>query len=116
VPLTPNVISSLYKKKIPKNFVQACAHTLSYVPPSLNQDGANSAKKEVWFLDSGCSNHMVGTKEWLFDFDDKFRESVKLGDDSKMHVMGNGKLKLLVGGITQVITDVYYFPSLKIIC
>jgi hypothetical protein len=25
----------LYIKKFPKTFVQACAHTLSYVPPSL---------------------------------------------------------------------------------
>jgi hypothetical protein len=36
-----------------------------------------------------------------------------LGDDSKMHVMGKGNLKLFIGGITQVITDVYYLPRLK---
>jgi hypothetical protein len=30
-----------------------------------------------------------------------------------MHVLGKGKLKLFVGGITQVITDVYYLPGLK---
>jgi RNase H-fold protein (predicted Holliday junction resolvase) len=28
---------------------------------------STAAKEEVWFLDSGCSNHMIGTKEWLFD-------------------------------------------------
>ncbi|MCI85198.1 serine carboxypeptidase, partial [Trifolium medium] len=44
-------------------------------------------KEETWYLDSGCSNHMVDTKDWLFDFDDGFRESVKLGNDSKMVVM-----------------------------
>jgi len=48
------------------------------------QEFTNQAADEVWFLDSGCSNHMVGTKEWLFDFDDGFRASVKLGNDSKM--------------------------------
>jgi len=63
----------------------------------------NQAKDEVWFLDSGCSNHMVGSKDWLFDFDDSFRSSVKLGNDSKMHVMGKGNLKLFIGGIVQVI-------------
>jgi len=31
---------------------------------------------------------MVGTKDWLFDFDDSFIESGKLGDDSKTLVMG----------------------------
>ena len=30
-----------------------------------------------------------------------------------MQVMGKGNLKLHMNGITQVITDVYYFPSLK---
>jgi hypothetical protein len=56
---------------------------------------------------------MVGSKEWLFDFDDSFRSSVKLGNDSKMHVMGKGNLKLLIGGIVQVITDVHYLPVLS---
>lgn len=51
-----------------------------------------SAKDEVWFLDSVCSNHIIGTKDWLFDFDGNFRESVKLGDDSKMSVMGSRNL------------------------
>lgn len=77
------------------------------------QEFTNAAADEVWFLDSGCSNHMVGTKEWLFDFDDSFRSSVKLGNDSKMQVMGKGNLKLFIGGITQVITDVHYLPGLS---
>jgi hypothetical protein len=71
------------------------------------------AKDEVWFLDSECSNHMVGSKDWLFDFDDSFRSSVKLGNDSKMHVTGKGNLKLFIGGIVQVISDVHYLPGLS---
>lgn len=30
-----------------------------------------------------------------------------------MQIMGKGNLKLHMNGITQVITDVYYFPGLK---
>ncbi|MCI14418.1 retrovirus-related Pol polyprotein from transposon TNT 1-94, partial [Trifolium medium] len=45
-------------------------------------------RNELWFLDSGCSNHMIGNKSWLFDYDDTFKDSVKLGDDSKMAVVG----------------------------
>jgi hypothetical protein len=56
---------------------------------------------------------MVGSKDWLFDFDDSFRSSVKLGNDSKMHVMGKGNLQLFIGGIVQVITDVHYLPGLS---
>jgi hypothetical protein len=38
---------------------------------------------------------------------------VKLGDNSKMPVMGRGSLKLHIGGMVQVITEVYYLPGLK---
>jgi hypothetical protein len=68
---------------------------------------------QVWFLDSGCSNHMIGTKEWLFDFDDSFREIVKLGDNSTMYVLGKGNVKLCLQGKISVITDVYYLPNLR---
>ncbi|GAU24937.1 hypothetical protein TSUD_311720 [Trifolium subterraneum] len=68
---------------------------------------------QVWFVDSGCSNHMIGTKEWLFNFDDKFRETVKLGDNSTMQVMGKGNVKLYLAGQVTVISDVYYLTDLK---
>jgi hypothetical protein len=81
----------------------------------LMAQGSNGTteKKEVWFLDSGCSNHMVGNKDWLSNFDGNFRETVKLGDDSRMAVKGKGNLKLNIEGIVQVITDVYFLPGLK---
>ncbi|GAU45313.1 hypothetical protein TSUD_300420 [Trifolium subterraneum] len=72
-------------------------------------EGGDKGKEETWYLDSGCSNHMVGTKNWLFDFDDSFKESVKLGNDSKMAVEGKGNVKLNIGG---KIHDVYYLPGL----
>ena len=37
--------------------------------------------KMAWYLDSGCSNHMCGTRDWFAEFDTKFRQQVKLGDD-----------------------------------
>jgi hypothetical protein len=38
---------------------------------------------------------------------------VKLGDNSKMMVMGKENIRLQVGGMTQVITEVYFAPELK---
>ncbi|MCH94781.1 hypothetical protein A2U01_0015748, partial [Trifolium medium] len=73
----------------------------------------NNTKDEIWYLDSGCSNHMIGTKEWLFDIDGSFRESVKLGNNSKMDVKGKGNIKLCIGGKIFIITDVYYLPELS---
>ncbi|GAU46070.1 hypothetical protein TSUD_180060 [Trifolium subterraneum] len=73
----------------------------------------NNPREEIWYLDSGCSNHMSGTKEWMHDFDDSFTESVKLGNDSKMAVMGKGNVKLMIEGRIHVITVVYYIPGLR---
>ncbi|PNX61211.1 copia-type polyprotein, partial [Trifolium pratense] len=68
---------------------------------------------ERWYLDSGCSNHMVGNKNWLYEFDENYRDTVKLGDDSKMNVVGKGNIKLRINGRVHVITEVYYIPGLK---
>lgn len=68
--------------------------------------------KGIWFLDSGCSNHMTGEKSWFFELDEDFKHSVRLGNSSRMMVQGKGKVKMEVEGITQVITDVYYVPHL----
>lgn len=67
----------------------------------------------VWYLDSGCNNHMCGTKEWFVDFDDTFRQHVKLGDDRRMPVEGKGSLRLEISGIRQVSSSVYFVPGLK---
>ncbi|RVW80052.1 Retrovirus-related Pol polyprotein from transposon TNT 1-94 [Vitis vinifera] len=48
-------------------------------------------REDMWFLDSGCSNHMCGTKEYFLDFDGSFRDSVKLGNNTSMVVTGKEK-------------------------
>ncbi|CAJ2653193.1 unnamed protein product [Trifolium pratense] len=68
---------------------------------------------ENWFLDSGCSNHMSSNKDWFYDFDENYRDSVKLGDDSRMNVMGKGNVKLSINGRVHVFTNVYFIPGLK---
>ncbi|KAM1393926.1 hypothetical protein ACFX2F_030030 [Malus domestica] len=49
---------------------------------------APEVKEDIWFLDSGCSNHMCGKRELFFDFDESFKESVKLGNNTSMTVLG----------------------------
>lgn len=70
-------------------------------------------KKRVWFLDSGCSNHMSGDKTLFSKLDEDFRHSVKLGNNKKMEVVGKGNTKLMLNGANYVISDVYYVPELK---
>lgn len=55
-------------------------------------DDKNASKEELWFLDSGCSNHMCGKIEFFSDIDESFRESVKLGNNSSIAMMGKGNI------------------------
>lgn len=73
----------------------------------------NTRKEEVWFLDSGCSNHMCGIRSIFSEFDDSFRHVIKLGNNTKMNVLGRGSVKLKINGITHKVTEVYYIPELK---
>jgi len=72
-----------------------------------------TSMEELWFLDSGCSNHMCGKNELFSDFDDTFRETVKLGDNSKMLVTGKGNIRMFMNGFVQIITNVFYVPGLQ---
>ena len=54
---------------------------MSYV--ELEQDKI----EEVWFLDSGCSNHMTGNKELFSELDESFSQTVKLGNNTRMAVV-----------------------------
>ena len=76
-------------------------------------DFKEAASEHIWFLDSGCSNHMCGNKDMFCDLDSSFRESVKLGNDSKLTVQGKGKVRMEVNGIVLMITGVFYVPDLK---
>ncbi|XP_050915029.1 uncharacterized protein LOC127129981 [Lathyrus oleraceus] len=37
-----------------------------------------------WLLDTGCSNHMTGGREWLVDFDESKKIKIKLADNSSL--------------------------------
>ncbi|KAL9429389.1 hypothetical protein AB3S75_031241 [Citrus x aurantiifolia] len=74
----------------------------------------NGARREdVWFFDSGCSNHMSGDKSLFCDFDESFKHTVKLGNNTRMEVTGRGNVRLKVKGTTHVVSEVYYVPELR---
>ncbi|KAL3504810.1 hypothetical protein ACH5RR_034651 [Cinchona calisaya] len=41
---------------------------------------------DVWFLDSGCSNHMTGTQSLFKDLDETYKIKGRLGDDKQVQV------------------------------
>ncbi|CAL0302269.1 unnamed protein product [Lupinus luteus] len=68
----------------------------------------------TWYLDSGCSNHMTGHKEWLVNFDSTKRNKVKLADNRVVLTQGIGDIPLkMQNGRKAYITDVIFFPDMK---
>jgi len=70
---------------------------------------------DTWYLNSGCSNHMTGHKEWLVNFDMKKRSKVKFVDNRVIEAKGTTGDVLIQrkdGGQT-LITEVLYVPTMK---
>jgi hypothetical protein len=70
-------------------------------------------REDVWFLDSGCSNHMCRDKTLFSNLNESFRQIVKLGNNMKMSVMGKRNVRLQVSEFVHVITEVFYVPELR---
>jgi len=68
----------------------------------------------VWVLDTGASNHMMGTRTTLTQLDEGVHGTVRFGDGSRVEIHGAGSV-VMQGHHQQhkVLTDVYYIPKLK---
>ncbi|GKV47925.1 hypothetical protein SLEP1_g54775 [Rubroshorea leprosula] len=76
-------------------------------------DGEGS-NKNLWYLDTSCSNHMCGDKAAFSTLDESFRDNVKFGDNSKVSVRGRGQVTIQIrGNAAQTISNVLYLPELK---
>ncbi|GJZ42125.1 retrovirus-related pol polyprotein from transposon TNT 1-94 [Tanacetum coccineum] len=62
----------------------------------------------LWYLDSGCSKHMMGNRSWLKNFMKKFIGTVRLGNDHFGAIMGYGDYVIS----DSVISKVYYVEGL----
>ncbi|KAA8524804.1 hypothetical protein F0562_011227 [Nyssa sinensis] len=50
----------------------------------------NNKSSDVWFVDSGCSNHMTGMKSLFKELDETQKLKVQLGNAKEMQVEGKG--------------------------
>jgi GAG-pre-integrase domain len=67
----------------------------------------------IWYLDTGASNHMTGRKEHFTELDTSIGGTVKFGDGSAVSIGGCGTV--LIEGRTgehKALTEVYYIPKL----
>nr|GEU65565.1 integrase, catalytic region, zinc finger, CCHC-type, peptidase aspartic, catalytic [Tanacetum cinerariifolium] len=85
----------------------------SHLRTSNRVDSSSLLKRTVvqivlWYLDSGCSNHMTGDSSRLMNFVKKFIETVRFGNDHFGAIMGYGDY--VIGN--SVIFRVYYVEGL----
>ncbi|KAI5441966.1 hypothetical protein KIW84_011143 [Lathyrus oleraceus] len=78
-----------------------------------HMDLHQTRQEGVWFLDSGCSNHMTGKKVWFSNLEESLCQTVILGNEMTMHEVAKGNVRMKINGVTQVISDVYFVPELK---
>ncbi|XP_073225660.1 uncharacterized protein [Cicer arietinum] len=68
----------------------------------------------VWFLDTGCSNHMTSHKEWLIDIDTSRRSKIMFADDRTLEAEGVDNMVIKRrNGKTVMIENVLYVPGMK---
>ncbi|XP_074343095.1 uncharacterized protein LOC141680905 [Apium graveolens] len=61
----------------------------------LTYKGDEENKKNVWYLDSGASNHMTGHKDLFTEIDETISGEVTFGDSSKIPVKGKGTITIV---------------------
>ncbi|KAG9444753.1 hypothetical protein H6P81_016093 [Aristolochia fimbriata] len=79
----------------------------------LTCDVAVEEKNNMWFLDTGSSNHMTGQWDLFTSFDNTVTTKVKFVNNSQILVKGKGQIGIKAkDGSVQKISDVYYVPGL----
>jgi len=78
------------------------------------QQGLGENQENIWYLDSGASNHMCGQRDLFDDLDETIQGLVIFGDTSKVPFKGKGNIPIkLKNGDHSYIADVYYVPTIK---
>ncbi|XP_058783040.1 uncharacterized protein LOC131657688 [Vicia villosa] len=49
-----------------------------------------SEEEDIWYLDTGCSNHMCGKKELFSSLNETVKSTVKFGNNSNILILGKG--------------------------
>ncbi|XP_028110126.1 uncharacterized protein LOC114308681 [Camellia sinensis] len=76
--------------------------------------GDTENQNNVWYLDSGASNHMCGKRELFIELDETVQAQVSFDDSSKIPVKERGNILIkLKNGDHDYIFNVYYVLSMK---
>ena len=72
---------------------------------------------DIWYIDSGCSNHMTGGRNFFVNLNENLRSQVTLKDRKGHNVEGKGVVDVQTKeGTSKLINDVLFVPDLIQIC
>ncbi|KAM1578272.1 hypothetical protein ACFX1Z_039846 [Malus domestica] len=83
--------------------------TMFYVCNNVNV----KKNEDIWYVDSGCSNHMTGREELLIDIDRNMTAKVEMGTGQLIEVTGKGSLVVDTKMGRRYIKEVMLIPGLK---
>ncbi|XP_074328242.1 uncharacterized protein LOC141666145 [Apium graveolens] len=83
------------------------------VMPKLNDKMEEQNELQIWYLDNGASNHMMGRRGKFKDLDENVFGNVRFGDGSIVHIKGRGVVSFKCkNGEEKMLNVVYYIPFL----
>ncbi|KAI5342683.1 hypothetical protein L3X38_010559 [Prunus dulcis] len=68
---------------------------------------------DIWYLDSGCSNHMIGREDVLIDVDRNITTKVAMGTGQLVDVVGKGNLVVDTKMGRRYVKEVLFVAGLK---
>ncbi|KAI5324656.1 hypothetical protein L3X38_033729 [Prunus dulcis] len=89
-----HIAKDCYSKKPTQqvNYANQVDATPTMFYASNKTDASIKGGDEVWYLDSGCSNHMTGREDLLVDIDRNVSAKVEMGTRQLVEVTGKGNL------------------------
>lgn len=79
----------------------------------MAHSSTDAVLNDVWFIDSGCSNHMSGTRSLFEEIDQSQKSDVNLPNGASIRIGGRGTISVNTSdGNIQHNHDVQYVPSL----
>ncbi|WVZ67203.1 hypothetical protein U9M48_016315 [Paspalum notatum var. saurae] len=80
----------------------------------LGAEGEQKVEAERWYLDTGASNHMTGSRVAFAELDSAVTGTVRFGDNSVVTIAGRGTVLFSCrDGGHRALTGVYFIPRLR---
>ncbi|WVY89239.1 hypothetical protein V8G54_034753 [Vigna mungo] len=80
---------------------------------ATNTEDTRTAQN-IWYVDSGCSNHMTYNRSWMMNLDESKKSKVRVADNNTLRVKGIGSVKIKrKNGLHAALENVMLVPEMK---